>query len=148
MAIALCLVSATMCANRANLADDNYCFACGKANPIGLKLDFEKVNGEYVAEFTPLREHQGYAGLAHGGTIATVLDEAIARFAWAEGGKTVTAEITVRFRKPARTGEKLRVTGRLEEGSCRVIRGASEIRDENGVLLAEATAKLVRTQDE
>ena len=128
------------------LAGDDYCFACGKLNPIGLKLDFKKVDGEYIAEFTPAREHQGYVGITHGGILATILDEAITRFAWAEGGSAVTAEMTVRFRRPAPTGEKLRITGRLTEDSGRVIRGESEIRDEAGRLVADATAKLVRVQ--
>jgi len=28
---------------------DNYCFACGKENPIGLKLDFVVQDDKYVA---------------------------------------------------------------------------------------------------
>ena len=133
-----------MCSQELKLAGDEYCFACGRLNPIGLKLDFRKVDGEYVAELTPMREHQGYVGITHGGILATILDEAITRFAWAEGSDAVTAEMTVRFRRPAPTGEKLRVIGRLTENSGRIIRGESEIRDESGRLVADATAKLVR----
>jgi len=133
-----------MSEEKTELGNDNYCFACGTANPIGLKLDFRKMDGEYVAEFTPLREHQGYVGVTHGGIIATILDEAIARFAWTEGNNAVTAEINVRFRRPVPTGDKLRVSAHLTEDAGRMIRGKSEIRDKEGRLLADAAAKLVR----
>ena len=128
------------------LGVDNYCFACGTDNPIGLKLDFHKTGDEYVAEFVPLREHQGYPGVTHGGIVATLLDEAIARFAWAEGGNTVTAEMNVRYRRPVPTGAKLRIVGRIDEPNARVVHGSGEILDAEGRVLADATAKLVRVR--
>ena len=141
---ACCSNCATMSDRKLELGADDYCFACGGSNPIGLKLDFKKVNGEYVTEFTPRREHQGYVGVTHGGIIATILDEAITRFAWAEGNNAVTAAMTVRFRRPVPTGKRLLVVGRLTEDNGRTIQGESEIRDEEGRLLADATATLVR----
>ena len=52
-----------------------WCFACGKANPIGLKLEFERTEEECSTAFIPKREHQSYDGRMHGGLISTLLDE-------------------------------------------------------------------------
>ena len=37
-----------------------WCFACGKDNPIGLKMEFTMDAEECVAYFTPRQEHQSY----------------------------------------------------------------------------------------
>jgi hypothetical protein len=53
-----------------------YCFACGDANPIGLRLDDIRREGEEVhATLRPRPEYQGYPGVLHGGLSATALDE-------------------------------------------------------------------------
>ena len=39
-----------------------WCFACGKDNPIGLKMEFTMDAEECVAYFTPRQEHQSYDG--------------------------------------------------------------------------------------
>ena len=57
-----------------------WCFACGKANPIGLKLEFERNDEECSATFIPQREHQSYDGRMHGGLISTLLDEVMGNY--------------------------------------------------------------------
>ena len=52
-----------------------WCFACGKDNPIGLKMEFTMDAEECVAYFTPRQEHQSYDGRMHGGLISVLLDE-------------------------------------------------------------------------
>jgi uncharacterized protein (TIGR00369 family) len=127
------------------LANDNWCFACGKDNPISLKLDFKKQDdGDYVARFTPKKEHQGYLGITHGGIMATVLDEAMARLAWADGFQAVTAEMTVRYRLPAKTGEELVVAGRITGEDRRTITCSAEAKNPEGKVVAEATARMVK----
>lgn len=127
-----------------DLADDNCCFACGKLNPIGLNLEFEEQDGEYVAYFTPRREHQGFVGIVHGGIISTVLDEVMARYAWILGRKAVTGEITVRLRRPARVGSRLRFAGRIDSEDRRLILTSARATDETGAVVAEATARMVK----
>jgi len=109
-----------------------------------LKLDFEKQDDDYVARFIPRKEHQGYIGITHGGIISTLVDEAMARFAWAEGRRCVTAEMTVRLKTPARTGEPLTVRGRIVSEDRRTISCAAEVIDDEGRLVAEATARMVK----
>jgi uncharacterized protein (TIGR00369 family) len=124
--------------------DGGWCFACGENNPIGLKLKFEKLDGNYIAKFTPQKEHQGYEGITHGGIVSTLLDEAMARFAWAEGYSTVTAEMTVRFKRPARTGVELTLTGKITGEERRTVLCMAQATDPDGNVVAEATARLVK----
>lgn len=126
------------------VSDDGWCFACGENNPIGLKLKFEKLDGGYIARFTPQKEHQGYAGITHGGIVSTLLDEAMARFVWAEGYQAVTAEMTVRFKRPAETGVELTLTGKITGEERRTIFCTAQATDPEGRIVAEATGRMVK----
>ncbi|MBI2843573.1 MAG: PaaI family thioesterase [Armatimonadetes bacterium] len=126
------------------LLDDGWCFACGKKNPIGLKLEFEKLGEEYIARFTPGKEHQGYTGITHGGVVATILDEAMARLVWAEGYSAVTAEMTMRLKLPARTGEELIVAGRIVGEDRRTLTCSAEAKCSDGRTVAEASARMMK----
>ena len=130
--------------NKLELVDDAYCFVCGKKNPIGLKLRFETVNGEHVTEFTPGPEHQGWAGITHGGILSAVADEVMARLVWMEGLHAVTAEMTIRFKHPARIGVSLRAAGRIEAESGRTINCKAIIQERGGRLIAEASARMLK----
>ena len=57
-----------------------WCFACGKDNPIGLKMEFTMDAEECVAYFTPRQEHQSYDGRMHGGLISVLLDEIMGHY--------------------------------------------------------------------
>jgi len=122
------------------------CFACGKKNPIGLKLEFEKLGEEYVTEFIPKAEHQGYEGITHGGIIATLLDEAMARLVWQDSGGAVTAEMNLRLKKPAPTGRKLRISARITGGDRRRVFCEAKAIEEEGAVVAEATAVIFRVK--
>ncbi len=131
------------------LADDNGCFVCGKSNPIGLKLEFAFEGDEYVTYFTPRKEHQGWVGIVHGGLVATVLDEVMTRSIHVRGINAVTGEMTIRLKRPAPIGRRLRFAGKLDEerANSRVILCSAKATDEDGTLLAEATGKIVRIAD-
>ena len=129
------------------LADDDGCFACGKSNPIGLKLDFQQEGDEYVTYFTPGKEHQGYVGVVHGGLVSTVLDEVMVRYAYACGYEAVTAEICVRYKRSAATGKVLRVAGRIDAKRGKLINCSARAADDEGVV-ASATARLVRVTND
>ncbi len=126
------------------LTDQGMCFACGQANPIGLKLDFKFVNDDYCAEFIPKAEHQGYDNIVHGGIISTLLDEAMAKLVYAKGFFAVTAQLNIRYRKPAHIGDILKISGRIiNQPRKGIIDCGAEIRDIDGALIAEATGRMV-----
>lgn len=126
------------------LGDDDGCFACGKSNPFGLRLEFEREGDEYVTYFVPEKRHQGWIGIVHGGILSTVLDEVMARYVHVLGHSAVTGEISVRFRRPARVGHRLRFAGRIDEENSRMLVCSARATDEDGTLIAEATGKMVK----
>lgn len=131
-----------------NVVDDRFCFACGPENPDGLRLSFTYPEpGRCRAEFVPARKFQGWKDILHGGIIAALLDEG---FAHALGGAdrgsgmgAVTAEMTVRYKKPAAIGRKLVLEGWIVDRSRKVVRCASVLRDESGAEIAAGSGKFI-----
>jgi acyl-CoA thioesterase FadM len=60
------------------------------------------------------------------------------------GEKVVTAHLEVKLRNPARIGEKIIVTAELLSDSGRRLELAAEAKREDGVVLAEGKATMVR----
>lgn len=126
--------------------DDRACFVCGEKNPIGLKLrlrtDPEAGASETEVTFAP--HFQGWAGIVHGGLLATVLDEAMIYAAGAKGFTCVTGEITVRYIKPVSTGVAYTLKGRFVEDKGRIVLAESELLDAAGEQVARASGKLFK----
>lgn len=122
------------------------CFACGSANPIGLKLIMEHTAEGCRTTFTPSDLHQGYSGVAHGGIIMSILDEVMAHALILDNGPVVTGRIEIRFRNPARTGCPILARGWQTGGRGRVLEAAAEATDPDGLMLAEAVGKFIRVQ--
>src|SRR5713101_7953815 len=78
----------------------NKCFGCGGANDAGMKLAFEQdnVNKRIVGRFVLGESYQGGGGMAHGGIIATLLDEAMGKVCRFREVRAVTAELTGEIR--------------------------------------------------
>ncbi len=128
--------------------DDRACFVCGEKNPIGLKLRFviDNGQGEAAADVTFPEHFQGWANIAHGGLLATVLDEAMIYAAGAKGLKCVTGEMTVRYVRPASTGVAYKLKGRFIEDKGRVVLAESGLLDGEGREVARATGKLFKAR--
>ena len=133
---------------RLDLDDDNWCYVCGKANPLGFRQRFLVEDDEYVTYFTPRKEHQGYKDIVHGGITSTLLDEVMARCAIMRGCYAVTAELTVRFKKPARVGKKLRFSAVIDSEDGRSITTSAKAVDEDGILIATANGRIIKMCDE
>ncbi|MGI6685753.1 MAG: PaaI family thioesterase [Bacillota bacterium] len=127
---------------------DSMCFACGKQNPIGLKLKFYVDNEEYITVFTPNEEHQGYPGIMHGGLTATILDEITARYAWSKGKVAFTASLNVRYRKGIPIGKPVTFKSRLVKKRGRLYEMEAEAILEDGTVAAEATAKIMEAKNQ
>jgi len=135
-------------ADRRTVEDDGMCFCCGPKNPIGLKLTFETLPGGGMRTYwTPRPEHQGFKEIVHGGLVATLLDEVMIRLLHSLGIRAVTAELSTRFLRPARTGKRYRFESRLIEDKGRVVTTEAEgVDDESGERVATGTAKCVRVR--
>ena len=126
------------------------CFVCGRENPVGLHMHFfaDELN-QIHAEFTPREEHQGFPGIIHGGLISALFDETIGRTAMANDFWSVTAELTVCYKKLIPIGELLKIIGKVEKTTARVLHGRGEILSlRDNILLAEAEGVYVRISDE
>lgn len=127
-----------------NLEDDHYCFVCGEENPSGLHLKFSADQGKIQTEFLPRKIHQGYKNIVHGGIISTLLDETMVKAALMQGMPAVTAEITIRFRNPLTTGEKVIVEAEIKKMNKKIIETSAIMKKEDDTIVAEAHAKLLR----
>jgi len=124
--------------------DDQQCFVCGPNNPAGLGVQFrESREGPGVEAEVRFPDHlQGWEATVHGGLLATVLDETMIKAASLQGIKCVTAEITIRYRKPAATGVGYRLAGRILAARGRILLAESTLADESGQVHASATGRL------
>ena len=123
--------------------DDGRCFGCGRDNPIGLRLRFD-IEGESATCRTTLAQvFQGWRGVAHGGIVMALIDEAMAYAASSVGWKGVTAECSTRFRRPIPLEEPLLIRGKVLWQRRNVIGVEAEIVDERGTVLATGEGKFV-----
>lgn len=122
------------------LGIDDMCFACGRNNPIGLKLAFRLEGEDYVTTFEVLPEYQGWTGIAHGGLLATVLDETMARLLWERGINAITGRLQVRYRRPVPIGARLEVRGRITRHRPPVVETEATAAGADGAVVAEAVA--------
>lgn len=125
------------------LEDDNYCFVCGKQNPTGLGLSFLSVGDKVVAEFTLQKNFQGYKDIIHGGIVAAILDEAMIKALLTKDIEAMTAELTVRFKAPLMTGEKVSVEAGVLKVKKNLVETSAIIRKPDSSVVAEGTAKLI-----
>ncbi len=124
------------------------CLICGLKNPLGLHGSFyELENGALVGIFRPLKEHQSYPGIVHGGITTALLDETIGR-AIMIGSRNdywgFTAEFTVRFKKPIPVDQTLRVVGRITSDRGRLFEGEGSLILEDGTVAAEGSGKYMK----
>jgi acyl-coenzyme A thioesterase PaaI-like protein len=122
------------------------CLVCGRDNPHGLHLNFsvDPETGIVRAEFTPGEHHIGFRGMAHGGILASVFDEAMVWAASWQGKRfCVCGELTVRFRQTAQIGKPLQIEARITSPRARLIQASATARDGDGELVAESTGKYV-----
>jgi len=117
------------------------CFGCGQDNPIGLKLDFKKAGKAVRAEFTPTEPYQGWPGVAHGGIIATILDEAASWAILFEGVNPVTAKMEISFKQPMEINKPMVISAAISRRSSKWVETKADIAAADGNLIAESKAK-------
>jgi acyl-coenzyme A thioesterase PaaI-like protein len=107
-------------------------------------MRFRIEDGRAVADFTPTEDLQGFPGLLHGGAIGTMLDEAMGWAAYGQGIWAMTARFSMRFRRPVRLADDLRVEGWVARDRGRFLEMRAELRSAEGDVLAEAEGVFTR----
>lgn len=124
------------------------CFVCGQKNQIGLKARFFWDGEKAVCDITADEAYAGYKNILHGGIIATMLDEIMIKALLAQDILSVTAEITIRLKKPVFSGDKLHLEGWKTGKNGPVYSAKGRAINQNGDTVAEATAKYVSPADD
>jgi acyl-coenzyme A thioesterase PaaI-like protein len=125
--------------------DDGNCFACGPSNPIGMHLHFDRAGGGegVLARVTLPPQYQGWRGIAHGGIVMALLDEAMAHAAGYAGHRGVTANVNVRFRRPVPLEQPIEVRGEVTWQRRNVLGVRATVHDAGGAVLARAEGSFV-----
>jgi|SRR5579872_928153 len=128
-----------------NYAPLNHCFGCGKDNPEGMQLKFhlDEITRRAVCQFVLAQRYQGPPGHAHGGIIATILDEAMGKVNKLHKVLALTRQMEVEYVKPVPLGKLLWVTAQERESRGRKYTNLAEITDEQGVVLARGAATFI-----
>lgn len=136
-----------MCRKNEILKYDN-CFICGDKNLCGVQAKFYFDGKEATTEIVAGEQFEGYKGIYHGGVISSLLDEVMIKAILATDIFAVTAEMTVKYIKPVRVGEKLVFKGKVTKEKGRLYFTEGVAQSENGEIFATATGKYIKAGDE
>ncbi len=118
----------------------HHCFACGTLNTHGLHLGIHVERGRSWVELTYEERFQGWDGIAHGGIIATILDEVMAWALVGEDNWGVTARLSIDFKQPVNVGQPIRAEGWITRSRRRIVDAEARVIDAvSGDVLATAT---------
>jgi uncharacterized protein (TIGR00369 family) len=124
----------------------NFCFGCGGDNPQGMRLKFSVDSSDSTVRgvFSLAHRYTGPPSFAHGGIIATLLEEAMGKLNRVDGVVAMTAEMSVEYLRPVPLGRKIIVEARPSQQRDQNYWRESTIRDSRGRLLARGQARFVR----
>ena len=122
-----------------------FCFGCGPSNPGGLQLKFVLGPGgdSYVCEFELSAQFGGPPGHAHGGVVATIMDEAMSKANRLRSRVALTRRIEIDYLRPVPLGRPLIVEGRSGSVRGRASYNRAELRNSEGVVLARSRGKFL-----
>jgi uncharacterized protein (TIGR00369 family) len=128
----------------------NNCFGCGKNNPDGmhLKFTYDEERNFFVCRFRLGKRYTGPPGHAHGGIIATLLDEAMGKVNKLRHVVALTSQITVDYLKPVPLNQPLRVESREVRVRGRRHINMAEILNLKGEVLARSRGLFIAIDPE
>jgi acyl-coenzyme A thioesterase PaaI-like protein len=128
----------------------NKCFGCGPENETGLKLEFvlDEERQRFVCHFRLAARFVGPPAHAHGGIIATILDEAMGKVNRLHNLVALTSTMDVTYVKPVPLFKPLMVEGWEERVLGRLHYRIAEIRNLEGEVLAGSKGKFVEIDPE
>jgi uncharacterized protein (TIGR00369 family) len=131
------------------LLSPHNCFACGQLNVHGLQLELHAAEGRCWTELPLAERFEGWDGIAHGGILATILDEVMAWAIIDQDAWGVTARMTIEFKRPVRVGSRIRGEGWLVRARRRLVETGGRIVDaDSGEELATAEGLYVAAPEE
>lgn len=127
----------------------NRCFGCGQHNKTGLRLKFF-VDQEQNVQCRVKLPHrfEGPRNHAHGGVIATLLDEAMSKANRVFDILAMTRHMEIEYLKPVPLGAPLTLAGRHIRAEGRKHYCEAALSNENGAVLASASALFIAVDPE
>lgn len=119
------------------------CLGCGPENPHGHHLQVWREGDVVRAEHVFDERHVGAPGIAHGGAVATVLDDLFGFLLYGIGEPAVTRHLEVGYRAPVLLGTQYLLEAGLQRREGRKLFVRAQGTDERGALVVEATAVFV-----
>ncbi len=119
------------------------CMGCGPDAPESHQLQERREGDEVVAEHVFEERHSGAPGIAHGGAVATVVDDVLGYLLYVVKAPGVTRRLEVDYLKPVLTGVPYLVRGRLDRRDGRKLWVSCECTDPDGVMAFRATGLFV-----
>jgi acyl-coenzyme A thioesterase PaaI-like protein len=124
------------------------CFACGTLNADGMGLTIHVEPRRAWTDLSVEPRFQGWDGIAHGGILATVLDEVMAWSLVADDHWGLTARMEIQFRRPVEIGRPLHAEGWVRRSRRRLVDTEARIVDvESGLVLATSTGVYAAVDD-
>lgn len=119
------------------------CFGCGGQNPCGLRLKAWRDGQDIRGTVTFAEHHSGAPAYAHGGAVATAIDDCLGYLMYLAQQPAVTAKLELNYRRPVLLNVRYELHAWMVALEGRKIRTAIEMRDPSGELAAEATGLFI-----
>jgi acyl-coenzyme A thioesterase PaaI-like protein len=113
-----------------------------------LKFHFDEEHHRVVCKFRLAHKYWGPPKHAHGGIVATILDEGMGKVNKLRQVIAVTSEMTVQYLKMVPLGKWLTVAGWEERVNGREHYNVAEICNDKGEVLARSTGKFIAVDPE
>lgn len=127
--------------NLAQLPDDDVlpphfptCLGCGPDAQQGFHLQVAREDGDIVAAYTFQDRHSGAPAIAHGGAVATVVDDLLGFVLFAVREPAVTRRLEIDYVQPVLVGVRYDLRARLDRRDGRKVWVSCEARDPDGQL--------------
>lgn len=122
------------------------CFGCGPESEYGLHLVTRLVGEELRATYTFSAKHAGAPGIAHGGTVAALVDDLCGFSLFVIRAAAVTRKLEVEYLKPVLVGVPYDVVGRVDRQEGRKVWVTAEGTSPEGVLTFRGTALFITVE--
>jgi uncharacterized protein (TIGR00369 family) len=132
-----------------DLRTDHYpfCFGCALGTD-GLGFEWRLEGERLSASYTVAERYQGAPGMAHGGIVAALLDEACSQVARVFISPAVTSRLEIRYLAPVPIEEPIRFDAEVVDVGDRRVAAEATVLDSDGLVLAHARADCVQVRPE
>ncbi len=111
------------------------CLGCGPEALSGFHLQVRREGDEMVARHVFLERHSGAPGVAHGGAVATVVDDMLGFLLYVAKVPGVTRKLEVEYLTPVLLGVEYEIRARLDSRNGRKLWVSCEGTDPAGALV-------------